>query len=327
MAVLFYLKHSGNGWQVQKTKMSMGPDEIELSSKSSAVKAELEELRPHELTQAQEAELETELDLDQLPETVPAKFPQLAVENAAEIADESEESEEGDGKVMTVVDHLDELRGRLIRSLAVFSISMALCFAFGREIIQVLEKPAGAMQFQALSIEEPVLVYLKVSFYAALALASPYLLYEISAFISPGLKAKERRILAPIIIGGPALFVSGVVFCYYLVLPPMLSFFNAFSTPIAPVQQRLDSYISLVTTMLFYMGICFQLPIVLFALSLAGLVNSRQLLSFWRYAAVASSVVAAIITPDPTVISMLIVMGALIGLYFFTILLLKVFGR
>lgn len=133
--------------------------------------------------------------------------------------------------------------------------------------------------------------------------------------------------MTPIVLGGPILFLLGALFAYYLVLPPMLAFFTSFGTDIAPVQQRLDFYISLVTTMLFYMGLCFQLPVVLFALSLAGLVNSRMLLRMWRYALVVSSVAAAIITPDPTIFSMLIVLAGLIGLYFSTIVLLKLFGR
>lgn len=230
-------------------------------------------------------------------------------------------------KVMTIVEHLDELRGRILRSLLVFVIALAVTFYFGKEIIRFLELPAGNITFQALSIEEPLFVYCKVAFYAALVITSPYLLFEISAFIAPGLKSNERRVLAPIVFGGPLLFITGALFCYQFVLPPMLQFFGSFGVGISPVQQRLDFYVSLVTMMMLYMGLCFQLPLVLFALSLAGLVNSRQLLSFWRYALVISSVVAALITPDPTVFSMVIVMAALVGLYLITILLLKLFGR
>lgn len=267
-----------------------------------------------------------EADLTQLPETVPSKFPESAIESAP-VETEDEETDDGHGKVMSVIDHLDELRTRLIRTLIVFAIAMSISFIYGRDIIAFLELPAKGMHFQALSIEEPVLVYFKVSFYASLMMAAPWVLWEISAFIAPGLKRSERKILAPIVFGGPLLFVAGAYFCYSCALPPMLSFFNSFSGPIAPVQQRLDYYISLVTSMIFYMGLCFQLPIVLFALSLAGIVKSGHLISFWRYAVVGCSVVAAVITPDPTVISMLIVMAALLALYFLTIILLKVFGR
>lgn len=279
-----------------------------------------------------ESEAETETEAESAdPEIAPGLDKQEAGpagnSSNSSLPDYNDDDSDGEGSVMSVVDHLDELRTRLIRSLLVLSLAIAVSFVFGRDIIRFLEEPAKGMHFQALSIEEPVLVYFKVSFYAALVIACPYLVFEIFSFVSPGLKRKERNVILPVILLGPLLFLSGGFFCYYLVLPPMFAFFNSFSGPIAPVQQRLDFYISLVTTMIFYMGICFQLPIVLFALSLAGIVNSRMLLSLWRYALLTSSVVAAVITPDPTVISMLIVMAALSGLYFFTVLLLRAFGR
>lgn len=234
---------------------------------------------------------------------------------------------EHDESRMTVVEHLGELRTRILRSLCVFVVAFMVAFAYGKQILLWLKVPAGNIPLQALSIEEPLMVFCKVSLYGALVLSLPWLLFEASAFVAPGLRRSERKILMPIVLGGPILFIGGTLFAYYLVLPPMLAFFSSFGTDVAPVQQRLDFYISLVTTMLFYMGLCFQLPVVLFALSLAGIVNSRMLVKLWRHALLAFSVAAAIITPDPTIFSMLIVLGGLVGLYFGTIVLLKLFGR
>jgi sec-independent protein translocase protein TatC len=118
-----------------------------------------------------------------------------------------------------------------------------------------------------------------------------------------------------------------VAFAYFLLLPSMLHFFSAFGQGVTPINQRLDFYVSLVSSILLYMGLCFQLPIVIFALSFTGIVNSKILLSYWKYALFGASIVAAIITPDPTAFSMILVMGALTGLYFVSIVLLKVFGR
>lgn len=246
---------------------------------------------------------------------------------AAEMSKEEERLDPAEVQTMTVIEHLEELRQRLIRSLLIFSVALAGCLVFAPALIRILEQPAGNMKFQALSIEEPVIVCLKVAFYASLVVCLPYLLWEISQFIYPGLKKKEREVLTPIILGGPLLFFTGAVFAYFYVLPPMLSFFSSFGQAVAPVHQRLDFYISMVLALLFYMGLCFQLPVVLFALSLTGIVNSGHLLKVWKYAVFASSVVAAVITPDPTVVSMLIVTAALIGLYFLTIILLKISGR
>jgi sec-independent protein translocase protein TatC len=229
--------------------------------------------------------------------------------------------------MMTVVEHLDELRMRLIRCLVYVAVGCICGLFASKTIMRLLEAPAGNISFQALSLEEPVLVFFKVAFYAGLVLASPLILFEISRFISPGLTTKERQVIAPIVIGSPILFACGGLFAYFCLLHPMLHFFGAFGSGVAPINQRLDFYISLVSSILLYMGLCFQLPIIIFALSLTGIINSNMLLKVWRYAVFGASVLAAIITPDPTAISMLIVMAALIGLYFLSVLLLKLCGR
>jgi sec-independent protein translocase protein TatC len=231
--------------------------------------------------------------------------------------------ENDDEQVMTVVEHLDELRTRILRSLAVLAVTMGISLYFGKTIVRFLEGPAGNITFQALSMEEPLLVYFKVS----LALALPWVLGEVAGFIAPGLKNNERKILTPVLFGSPLLFVGGAAFAYYMVLPPMLRFFNSFGQGMSPINQRLDFYISLVTTIMLYMGLCFQLPIIIFGLSFTGLVNSRQLMGFWRYAIFGAAVLAAIITPDPTAMSMLIVMAAILVLYFVSVGFLRIFGR
>jgi sec-independent protein translocase protein TatC len=237
------------------------------------------------------------------------------------------EETEAPEKIMTVVEHLDELRTRIIRSLVVFGIAFGVALFYGKQFVVFLEQPAGGISFQALSLEEPLLVYFKISFYAAVALAFPWILWETAQFIGPGLKPNEKKVVAPVVLGGPILFLCGAAFAYYLVLPPMLHFFTSFGQAMSPINQRLDFYISLVTTIMLYMGLCFQLPIILFALSFTGLVNSRMLMKVWRYAIFTAAVVAGIITPDPTAFSTLIVMTALVALYFFSVLLMRIFGR
>ena len=240
---------------------------------------------------------------------------------------DSEEEEDSPEGLMTVVEHLDELRSRIIRSIGYIAVALVAMLFVTKDILVFLEKPAGNITFQALSLEEPVLVFFKVACYAALIASSPFLLFELSQFIAPGLTKKERAIMAPIVIGSPILFICGAAFAYYLLLPPMLHFFSSFGVGVSPINQRLDFYISLVSSILLYMGLCFQLPILIFALSFTGIVNSRMLLAIWKYAVAGITVIAAIVTPDPTAMSMLMVMAALTGLYFLSILLLKVFGR
>lgn len=241
--------------------------------------------------------------------------------------DETQEEEDEPGS-MTLVEHLGELRDRLVRCLVYVAVSFGLALYFGTGIIEFLKRPAhGMFEFQALSIEEPLLVYFKVTFYAALVIASPMILFEVARFIAPGLTRKEKQIVTPALVGGPVLFVGGAAFAYYCLLPAMFHFFDSFGNSIVPIHQRLDFYMSLVASILLYMGLCFQLPIVLFALSFTGLVTSDQLIKVWRYAVFGASLVALVITPDPTAFSMLLVMGALVGLYAISVLLLKLFGR
>jgi len=236
-------------------------------------------------------------------------------------------SKEPDEKLMTIVEHLDELRTRMLRSLVYVAIGLVVGLIIGKRVLRLLEAPAGGIAFQALSLEEPIIVFFKVAFYCGLVFASPLILFEIGRFVAPGLTKQERRIMIPILVGSPLLFLAGTAFAYFLLLPSMLHFFQVFSQGVTPINQRLDFYISLVSSILLYMGLCFQLPIVIFALSFTGVVNSKVLISFWKYAVFAAAVIAAVTTPDPTVFSMLIVMAALSGLYFLSIVLLKLFGR
>lgn len=228
---------------------------------------------------------------------------------------------------MTLVEHLDELRVRIVRGIVYICLGFMASLFFCKDVMRFLQVPAGNITFQALSLEEPIVVFFKVSFYMSLVIASPFILFEVCKFVGPGLTRKERKILTPFVLGSPVLFLCGAAFAYYCLLPPMLHFFGSFGAGVTPINQRLDFYISLVTTIMMYMGLCFQLPIVIFALSFTGLVTSTQLIKIWRWAVFGSSVVALVITPDPTAFSMLMVMGALIGLYSMSVLLLRLFGR
>lgn len=251
----------------------------------------------------------------------------LTPENLEETPLEVPEEEGLGDKSMTLVEHLDELRVRIIRSIAYICMAFVTSLFFCKDVMRFLQAPAGNITFQALSLEEPIVVFFKVAFYMSLVLASPFILLEVCKFVSPGLTRRERKVLMPFVLGSPLLFLCGAAFAYYCLLPPMLHFFGSFGAGVTPINQRLDFYISLVTTIMMYMGLCFQLPIIIFALSFTGLVTSGQLIKIWRWAVFGASVVALIITPDPTAFSMLLVMGALIGLYSISVLLLRLFGR
>ena len=241
--------------------------------------------------------------------------------------EEDSQPTDGEGHVMSVIEHLEELRMGIIRSFFAVLIGLTIALIFGKDILRILKLPAGNIQFQALSLEEPILVYLKVSFYAGLVIAAPFILNELCRFISPGLTSKERKFVLPIVIFSPLLFFTGAAFAYFCVLPGMLHFFASFGEGVIQVNQRLDFYVSLVCSALLYMGLCFQLPLVICALSFTGLITSKHLIKFWRYAIMGAGVVAAVVTLDPTVFSMLVTMAALVALYGLSIILVKFFGK
>lgn len=270
-----------------------------------------------------EANSESETDTD----LQPSQSSDPGTELGSEPGQKLEAQSEPDPHTMTVVEHLDELRWRIIRSVGYLAAAFITALFLTKDVLRILEKPAGNIEFQALSIEEPLLVFFKVASYLALIFASPFILFEIGRFVAPGLTRNEKRIVSPVVFGSPILFCCGAVFAYYCLLPPMLNFFGNFSQGISPINQRLDYYISLVCSILLYMGLCFQIPIVIFTLAMAGLVTSKQLLKVWRYAVFGSGMVACVLTPDPTAFSMLIVTAALTGLYFVSIILLKLFGK
>lgn len=282
------------------------------------------------ITSATSTDLDNDLDADLQPSQSTELA--LATVDTAKVApaqetQESQEVEPGDPHTMTVVEHLDELRWRIMRSVGYLAAAFITALFLTKDVLRILQKPAGNMEFQALSIEEPLLVFFKIASYLALIMASPFILFEVGRFVAPGLTKQEKRIVSPVVFGSPLLFCCGAVFAYYCLLPPMLNFFGNFSQGISPINQRLDYYISLVCSILLYMGLCFQIPIVIFTLAMAGLVTSKQLLKVWRYAVFGSGMVACVLTPDPTAFSMLIVTAALTGLYFVSIILLKLFGK
>ncbi len=276
-----------------------------------------------QITQGKSQEVVAESDEPQFQAITQVSDSKAGDISVSEADPESGDESSGDGKTMTVIEHLDELRTRILRGLAYVFVAFILVLFITKDVLRLLEGPAGNITFQALSMEEPLVVFFKVAFYEALILASPLLLWEVSRFVAPGLTRKERSVLTPVVIGGPILFVCGAFFAYRFLLPPMLHFFSSFGMGVAPINQRLDYYISLVSSIMLYMGLCFQMPIVIFALALAGVVTSKMLVKIWRYAIFGTALVACVITPDPTAFSMLLVMAALNGLYILSVVLLK----
>jgi sec-independent protein translocase protein TatC len=228
---------------------------------------------------------------------------------------------------LTLVEHLDELRTRIIISLAAFAVSFGLCFWQNHRILDLLDEPLpGDRHPITLGVTEPFMTTITVSAYAALLIALPVILYQLYAFVLPAFSPTERRVAFPLLLMVPLLFIGGVVFGYFLVLDPAVHFLLNFNDNQFNIQVRARDYYSFVTMTLLAMGIIFQIPMGILAVTRLGIATPRQLRQWRRYAYLAIAVVAALL-PSVDPVSMLIEMVPLIILFELSIVLASLFGQ
>jgi sec-independent protein translocase protein TatC len=226
---------------------------------------------------------------------------------------------------LTVVDHLDELRFRLIVSVAVFLVAFGLTTWQSDLVLHILNAPLpGQAEPITLGPAEPFVTTLKSAAYAAALLTLPVVLYQAYAFAAPAFAPRDRRLVAPVILMVPALFVAGVVFCYLVVLAPALNFLLSFNASEFNTQLRATDYYGFVTTTMIAMGLGFQVPVGILTLTRLGVVTVDKLRRNRRYALVAIAVIAALLpTLDP--VTLVLEMVPLLLLYELGIQLARVF--
>jgi sec-independent protein translocase protein TatC len=205
---------------------------------------------------------------------------------------------------MPLTSHLEELRKRLMRSLIAAFVAFGICYNFKERLFEILTRPlVESMPKNSYmiytSLPEAFFNYVKISFFAGLVISSPYILYQIWKFISPGLYASEKKYVAPFVLTSTLLFVAGVLFGYFLALPPAFRFFLDFSTDFLKPMLTLREYLSLSIKLLLAFGVVFEIPVFIFFLAKIGIVNSTMLRKQRKYAILLIFIVAAIITPTP----------------------------
>ncbi|MBU7018574.1 MAG: twin-arginine translocase subunit TatC [Theionarchaea archaeon] len=210
-------------------------------------------------------------------------------------------------KEMSFFDHLEELRKRAIVIILAVIISSAVLFPFMPKMIEILRQALINVPLHTFSPMEALFVTFKASIYAGVVISSPIIIYELWAFVSPGLTEKERRMVIIALTPTLALFLAGASFAYFVILPVTLKFFFSFSYRISTPLFGLDQTLSFVFSMLFIFGVVFQFPLVIAVLTRLGVVDYSFLASKRKYAFVIVFVVAGIITPDPTVVSQTLV--------------------
>lgn len=232
---------------------------------------------------------------------------------------------------MTFFEHLEELRTRLLRSLVPFIPAFIAAWIFREEVFSLLVVPLnkawqsmgmGTPKLHFASPVDPMVVYLKQSAIVAFLVSSPWVFYQAWAFISPGLYAREKRYVVPFVLASTICFTIGGSFGWFYIFPPtfatLMDFSGKLPGGVVEIEPTLmmGEYVSFVAQMLFVFGITFEVPVVIVFLSLAGIVSYPQLMKFGRWWVVVASLLAAILTPTQDALSMLLLMGPLIGLYY-----------
>jgi sec-independent protein translocase protein TatC len=229
-----------------------------------------------------------------------------------------------------LLEHLIELRRRLLWCLATLVVTFFICFAFAKDIFAVLVQPllkAGQGRLIYTDIFEAFFVQVKVALFAALMLSFPVLATQIWRFVAPGLYAREKGAFLPFLLLTPLFFAAGASFAYFVAMPWALHFLLSFQGDVGGVNQEalpgVGNYLNFVTRFLFGFGAAFLLPILLMILERAGIVTREQLTKSRRYAIVGAAAVSAVLTP-PDVVSMLLLLVPLYSLYEIAILAIRI---
>lgn len=225
-------------------------------------------------------------------------------------------SEEG----QSILEHINELRIRLTWAVVALVIGTVISFVFTEPLLEFLIAPYGDM-VQAISPTEPIETYFKVALVSGAVLAMPFMLYQIWLFISPALEKNERRFVYIFIPAAFLLFLTGIVFTWTVLLPAAVSFLSTFMPDVFAVEWTAREYISFTTTFIFWLGVSFEMPLIIYLVARAGLITAQTLREQWRMAVVGVAVIAAAVTPSIDPVTMLLTMVPLLILYVLSILL------
>lgn len=237
---------------------------------------------------------------------------------------------------MTIWEHLGELRTRVFRAAIALLIGAVGCWVYRERLLAWIAKPYEhewkqrfpniPLELQTLAPADAFVNYMQLSLVGGVILAAPVIFYQLWAFISPGLYAKEKRYIIPFVFFSSGLFGSGVAFAYYVAFPFTFSyFFSLLGTVgdqgiVLTSRPTMEFYLDFATHMLLAFGFVFELPLFISFLAIAGIVTPRQLAGFWRWAIILSFALGAFVTPGPEISSQVAVSGALVGLYFLSVL-------
>jgi sec-independent protein translocase protein TatC len=232
---------------------------------------------------------------------------------------------------MTFLEHLEDLRKRLWYSFVALFIAVIPCWLFSKQVFEILSRPVTqylpeGMKMAFTSLTAPFMLYIKVSFLAAIFLTSPFIFLQIWYFIAPGLYQKEKKYVFPFVIFSTVFFLAGAAFGYFVMFPWACRFFLNLGQDFTPV-LTVDTYFGFSLKLLLGIALVFELPTLVFFLSKLGIVTSRWMIHNFKYAVLAVFVIAAVITPTPDMVTQSILAVPMLALYGLGILIAFLFGK
>jgi sec-independent protein translocase protein TatC len=236
-----------------------------------------------------------------------------------------DEDERGVSTVeLTLIEHLVELRNRLIIAVIALAVATGIAFIFYKTWMEIAIRPLGGHDLQAIAPTETVFAYFQVTLVVGLIVSMPVIAYQAWAYIAPGLTRQERRYVVALIPGVTLSFIAGVAFAYFALMPAALQFLLGFGSDQIRAVPAISLYISFMTRLLIAVGAIFQLPLVMFFLAKVHIINPKMLGTIRRYVVVVAFVVAAIVTPTPDPFNQLLVAVPILVLYELGALLARV---
>ncbi len=216
---------------------------------------------------------------------------------------------------MPLMDHFEELRQRILKSLLAVFLGASISLVFVRALVRLLEAPAGTIRFLQLAPGEFLFVSIKVAGYTGLIIALPFIIYQILAFILPGLTQKEKRLIAPAVAGSVILFLCGLFFAWWALIPAALKFLVDFGADVVEPIWSIEKYLDFVLFLMLATGLSFQLPVLQMILGYLGLVKWKEMISAWRWVVIIAAIASAILTPSTDPITMSLLAGAITALF------------
>ena len=228
---------------------------------------------------------------------------------------------------MALSEHIEEFSQRIVFCLILLLLATIVCFIDVREIVKIFQAPALGVKFLQFAPGEYFFASVKIATFCGLLISSPIILYQLFLYVVPGMTKSERDILLPVSLGSGLLFVVGLIFSYFFLVPAALRFFIAYGAEVVEPFWSFDQYFDFVAVLLFTTGLAFQVPVVQVILGVLGIVSGEKMLAAWKYVVVICTIISAVITPSTDPVTQILMSGALLGLYLggsgFVILLKK----